>query len=70
MTDSEREVHELMSKHKIYINRAELGKESLKANNKCNDNSQAFISYKKGSLFPRRPVEDPLVVIEERRQMM
>lgn len=56
-----------MSKHKIYINRSELGKESQKANNKCNDDEKAFISYKKGKLFPFKPIEDPLVVIEERR---
>jgi hypothetical protein len=47
-----------------------LAAESLKGYNKCKDNDQAFISHKKGSLFPRKGVVDPYEVAMERKATM
>jgi len=67
MSDTEKVMRELIEKFKIVINRSEMGREAIKGYNKCKDNDQAFITHKKGELFPRKYI-DPHSVIMERQE--
>ena len=60
----------IVEKYGIRINRAEMGKERHKGYNKCKDNDAAFITYKKGSLFPRRGYVEPYEIAKERQEML
>lgn len=70
MSEGEKEVRAIIEKYGIRINRAEMGKERHKGYNKCKDNDAAFITYKKGSLFPRRGYVEPYEIAKERQEML
>ena len=70
MSEGEKEVRALIEKYGIRVNRAEMGKERHKGYNKCKDNHAAFITYKKGSLFPRRGFVEPYEIALERQELL
>ena len=70
MSEGEKEVRAIVEKYGIRVNRAEMGKERHKSYNKCKDNDAAFITYKKGSLFPRKGYVEPYEIALERQEMI
>ena len=70
MTDTEKEVKQLIEKFNIIINRQYLSVESKKGYNKCKDNNLAFIQHKKGTLFPKKGVVEQYEIEKERKEAL